>query len=331
MLKQTVVAAIAVFSTCLLPARGAVEMFGDTSVDIEYWTGGGSNSTVCVVDFAPGSSYAFGYRWDGAATGFEMLQALAGAGALEIEYNTDFGAPFVDVIRYGTHAMGAYWGWPANWLGYFVGTNGLEWADSPAGATDRALLNGDWDAWSHQMTDAWPPAYRPTSPPQYTSVLRGREMLLQSSARDTGTWQDVPEKPFKNLCAVVHNRAPEPDGSIRVSGIDTVVYWRRNGTKYLERHLFTGCDLCTVGGPDLRGAIDESAAPDVVVGVLAGRGPATGIRDLNATLQVLERTDGRLSAVSQRLWMLGRNKKYASVDEILDNLTGPRRGYPDPR
>ena len=50
--------------------------------DINYWVGTGSNKAALVVDFASPtgtSSYAWGYRWDGTATGEDMFTAIAGS------------------------------------------------------------------------------------------------------------------------------------------------------------------------------------------------------------------------------------------------------------
>ncbi len=49
--------------------------------DIDYWVGSGSNQAALVIDFASpagSSSYAWGYRWDGIATGEDMFTAIAG-------------------------------------------------------------------------------------------------------------------------------------------------------------------------------------------------------------------------------------------------------------
>jgi hypothetical protein len=47
--------------------------------DIQVWAGSGSNEAGFVVDWGSGNSFAFGYRWNGTATGADMLQALANA------------------------------------------------------------------------------------------------------------------------------------------------------------------------------------------------------------------------------------------------------------
>jgi hypothetical protein len=47
--------------------------------DVQVWAGSGSNEAGFVADWGNGNSYAFGYRWNGTATGADMLQALANA------------------------------------------------------------------------------------------------------------------------------------------------------------------------------------------------------------------------------------------------------------
>lgn len=52
--------------------------------DIEYWVGSGSNEAAFVLDWNDGITHetlAWGYRWDGAATGEDMLRAVITADA----------------------------------------------------------------------------------------------------------------------------------------------------------------------------------------------------------------------------------------------------------
>jgi len=45
--------------------------------DIQYWVGTGSNQAAMVIDWNDGKdAWAWGYRWDGAATGADMIEAL---------------------------------------------------------------------------------------------------------------------------------------------------------------------------------------------------------------------------------------------------------------
>lgn len=50
--------------------------------DIDYWVGSGANRAALVIDWNDGIvpvSLAWGFRWDGVATGMDMLKAIAGA------------------------------------------------------------------------------------------------------------------------------------------------------------------------------------------------------------------------------------------------------------
>lgn len=49
---------------------------------INYWVGSGSNQAAMVIDWNDGTttqSYVWGYRWDGAATGQDMFEAIVGS------------------------------------------------------------------------------------------------------------------------------------------------------------------------------------------------------------------------------------------------------------
>lgn len=54
--------------------------------DIRYWVGSGQNRAVVVLQWNDGlnpASVAWGYRWDGEATGLDMLRAIAGITRIE--------------------------------------------------------------------------------------------------------------------------------------------------------------------------------------------------------------------------------------------------------
>jgi len=51
--------------------------------DIEYTAGAGANEATIAVDFDFGNSFLFSFQWDGAATGWDALDAL-NAGALDV-------------------------------------------------------------------------------------------------------------------------------------------------------------------------------------------------------------------------------------------------------
>lgn len=139
--------------------------FNGTSVEVEYWAGTGPNMGMLVVDFNPGRSYAFGYRWEQAATGFDMLGAIADAGGLDFTF-TDWGGALgigINTLQYGAEAMGTV-GYPADYVYYYVGRDGLAWSESGAGPSHTTLANGDWNGWS-QQTVGWPGPYSPPLTP----------------------------------------------------------------------------------------------------------------------------------------------------------------------
>ncbi|HOF17908.1 MAG TPA: PEP-CTERM sorting domain-containing protein [Phycisphaerae bacterium] len=55
-------------------------------VSTEFWAGTGGSEAMCILDFGGGNSYAFGYRWDGDATGWDMLQAVVAASGSTFTY-----------------------------------------------------------------------------------------------------------------------------------------------------------------------------------------------------------------------------------------------------
>lgn len=145
--------------------------------DIDAWIGAGSNEAVLVIDWHDGlapESLAWGYRWDGAATGWDMLTAVMaadprlhrvmGGGGPDTLFglgydldNDGFGHQTgPDETGFATDPDDHYReGWfTAGFWAYFA-------ADGPVGpfdggapfevsweaAADRELADGSWDAW----------------------------------------------------------------------------------------------------------------------------------------------------------------------------------------
>ena len=144
-----------------------------TSDDLDFIIGSGDNLSVLVIDFnnASGSSFAWGYRWDGEATGADLLAAVAAADSnLLIDSNT-----FLNDVSYfdgsaqssaqGSSDTGNFWS-------YFIAGGSAETFDasfnpagqvavsgagitlpdsytqSTSGTAGRLLENGSWDAFS---------------------------------------------------------------------------------------------------------------------------------------------------------------------------------------
>lgn len=160
---------------------------GFTFDDIEFWVGEGSNEAGFVVDLADGGEpIAWGFRWDGLATGLDMFKAIAAADGrffakvsapgefgvsvfgigLDADGDGSFalsdGTVFTDGIAEAPFSDDAVAldredryveGWFENgYWGYWAGAgepySGGSWGFAPAGPGDRVLADGDWDGWA---------------------------------------------------------------------------------------------------------------------------------------------------------------------------------------
>jgi hypothetical protein len=160
-----------------------------TSFDeIDYWVGSGSNSAALVVAWNDGISpvsLAWGFHWDGIATGEQMFKAIAGATLGDVTatgadsrlsiYITSYSfGNAIDRIVYDGDGYdhdsagflsGGYWeyycmggtfdtppdGNPNLYAGSssYPGTGGSpDWISSWTGFSDRELSDGSWDGWS---------------------------------------------------------------------------------------------------------------------------------------------------------------------------------------
>ena len=171
----------AVVALPYLAGTASAQMLNFT--DIQNWTGTGSNQAAMVVDWHDSKgpeSLAWGYRWDGNATGLQMLQAIDAADS-RLQFSFAYGGGFIYSIGYdlnnngGTFTPGTpgfdndgnstetgsasdpndhyaegvfskFWGYDIT-AGSPYGGSGT-WAESPVGAGDRQLVNGSWDGWS---------------------------------------------------------------------------------------------------------------------------------------------------------------------------------------
>lgn len=147
--------------------------------DIQLWYGTGSNRAGLVIDWNDGTatdSFAWGYRWDGAATGEDMFRTIAGAlaespssitpGPAVADGDGDFAlslfirnfsfGPSVDRISYtefggATHnqdSEGFANGFWSYWNDEGTGDYPATWTEGPVGFGDRNLADGSWDAFS---------------------------------------------------------------------------------------------------------------------------------------------------------------------------------------
>ncbi len=150
-------------------AMADVTVFDGRKVNIEYWAGSGANAAVVVVDFNEGQNFAFGFRWDGTATGYDALLALEAAGPLDpnADYYPGMGY-LVNDFNYGSAEERAGEGW-----GYYASDDGRNWADPWVGAFDRVLYDGAWDGWSYGSWDftTWMHGPAPVTPAPEPATL----------------------------------------------------------------------------------------------------------------------------------------------------------------
>jgi len=140
-----------------------LENFGSKSVNVEYWSGAGANKAMTVVDFGAGGSYAFGYRWDGNATSWNMLQAIDSAGAFGMTYTwwESMQAHAIDSMSYnGSTAVSD---WSTSFLGFWGSSDGTTWTAQDTGADGRVLTNMTWDGWSIEDPTV---SFVPLNPPR---------------------------------------------------------------------------------------------------------------------------------------------------------------------
>jgi hypothetical protein len=166
-------------------AQGAHGSF--TFGDIEFWAGAGANHAALVIDWndaKPDESVAWGFRWDGAATGQDMLLAVVAADpnlyarvavfgfgtavvglgqdtdadgfavtngttfdptGVSTEGPSDGGLPLDPDDHYAE-------GWSTGFWKYFLAGDspydGGAWAEAQVGLSGRPLASGDWDGLS---------------------------------------------------------------------------------------------------------------------------------------------------------------------------------------
>lgn len=174
----------------LFSAAGMFSAFSQAATfdDVKAWVGSGSNQAALVIDWNDGKtdeSLLWGYRWNGSATGEDMLRAIVaadpnlyitvsgttpyGVALFGIGYDTTGGNDFATtpaiIFVNRVHENDSYNGndgfFPANPLdhyqsGWYAGywsywikdTTNDDWGYSGLGMTSRQLVDGSWDGWS---------------------------------------------------------------------------------------------------------------------------------------------------------------------------------------
>ncbi len=178
---------------------------------VENWAGTGSNRAAVAIDWNDGKNpetFVWGYRWNGAATGEDMLTAVAQADSRLFIY-TQGGS------GYGVALMGVGYdldndgftpgadescapgdaddhfchGWMTNgfwsyWLG--TGTDTDDWGFASTGMSGRTLSDGAWDGWSFaSAASGWS-----SNAPELPAACTGE---AEPTATPTNTPTNTPE------------------------------------------------------------------------------------------------------------------------------------------
>jgi PEP-CTERM motif len=145
--------------------------------NIRYWVGSGANQAALVIDFNGGTaqgSFVWGYRFDGAKSGEEMIRDIAAHDpTLDVGIISYSFGGFLDVVAYtpvplaitligqsvSNSSATKYWS-------YYNGMNGSNsnWSYSNLGMSGRTLSNGDVDGWSFTSDPNFGPGNAPTPP-----------------------------------------------------------------------------------------------------------------------------------------------------------------------
>jgi hypothetical protein len=130
----------------ILAVSSIVSAYTIDDVQIEYWSGLGSNQAIVIIDFDTDQNYAFGFRWNTSGnTSYDALVAIDAAGAFDMESYWDEG-----IIGYYITNMD-YLGATKRGKGasFFTSTDGATWNSSWVGASDNTLVNGAFDGWAY--------------------------------------------------------------------------------------------------------------------------------------------------------------------------------------
>lgn len=141
--------------------------------DIQFWVGSGANQAGFVVDFRASGApkcFAWGFRWDGAATGEDMIRAIDAADpSLNAEVLGSAFGSYLNQLSYQGNTGPA---WPTGYWSYWTGAVG-NWTYASVGMSSRALANGTWDGWSY--TRSGQSDLAPTTPvaavPEPSSIM----------------------------------------------------------------------------------------------------------------------------------------------------------------
>ncbi|MFZ4775806.1 MAG: hypothetical protein ACOYM3_10600 [Terrimicrobiaceae bacterium] len=200
-MKKIIIAFVLAAAVTWTAKAGIISSFSD----IQYWVGTGANQAGLVIDFHDATaqqSFAWGFRWDGSATGFDMLTAIDTA-SVELTLNSP--SYVMEVSFQGlahtqaTDFFSTSWGYylaggtatifdnsaPYGPIGTLTPPGGgssipTSWTISTAGSSDRFLANGSWDALSfgtNQIVDPYLHLVAPSSV-TYAAVPESTTLVL---------------------------------------------------------------------------------------------------------------------------------------------------------
>jgi hypothetical protein len=199
----------------LLIAAGAGRADPFTLDNIQFWAGSGSKRAGFIVDFKGPSgpqSFAWGFRWDGTATGEDMMRAIAAANGsglfASIKFYSGFGYA-VNGFGYDLNKNGIFSTTPAltfpngiaeadpldvrdsvevgdlytegwntdGFWSYFIKDNATSPWVSTFGFSNRVLSDGNFDGWAFDANFV-DPAPEPSDPISVAAVPEPGSMIL---------------------------------------------------------------------------------------------------------------------------------------------------------
>jgi hypothetical protein len=164
-------------------ANGVIYDFNGVFVEIEYWTGTGTNEALMVVDWQREKSLAFGYRWYDSVMAGDMFDAVDEASAKFYKEwvsgegdSAIFGIGYdMDNDGFSKNDAGDYYeeGWFENgFWAEVLSNNGQSW-DWGNGIRSDYLYNGTWVGFSWSPEFAYSDPNPPIIPEPTTLVLLG--------------------------------------------------------------------------------------------------------------------------------------------------------------
>lgn len=193
--------------------------------DVQFWAGSGANRAALVLDWNDGKSpesIVWGYRWDGTATGLDMLRTVANADPRLFVHASEPGMFGVSVYGIGYDANGDgvfavfppvefdsggwslgvpddmrlavgtadHWseGWNLGFWGYNLKNSATDsWSSAMTGPSGRMLNDGAWDGYSFapefNFTDPSEPVPAPVPEPGSAVLIATGGLAVMWSKR----------------------------------------------------------------------------------------------------------------------------------------------------